>query len=631
MLLGVLVLFLAAQGCSGQQCQGHIDDYKIALGRGELWALNMYESSTKLLDGVLTGLIVPPGNFDQCVAVRAPEFKGKYCRVKVQIAQNVGLPQLPTYEVAACGPSTCSDDEIAQIAQFNMGTVGLNVTNAFTYVHSCEYDGVRNLDGGFWATIGVMSFLVLLVVSAAIADWYCEKFEKKVPAAVATLIAAFSLRSNLRQLFKISRGKVAGQVPCVHGIRVISTIWVVVGHKYEIYIAAMPFMNTFEFFTLPQEFSSMPYINSLFSVDTFFVLSGFLVTYVYCTDVIKGRKFNIIQYYVYRYLRLTAPVAMMVLFVAFVIYYIGRGPQWNTLFWFQSQTCRDRWWTTLLYVNNLVDYPSMSTCVPVSWYLSVDMQLSWAAPIVLLPLMRWPKYTLIGIGGLIFLSTSLIFGLTYAYDFFWTYPVYNIPHPNSLPDYWFWCYIMPWMRAQPYLVGMALGWFMSKPRKVPFNRLWAVVIWLLNTACVLTVLFTIALAYRPEHPYNETEAAFYNSLHRLMWGLNIAWIIYACSNGLGGPINSILSWNYWQPLSKLSYCIFLTHMFIIFSDIGLNRTPAYFSQAYMTHSILGDLVLAIPFSMLLYLTTEAPSVILIRKIFGKDKKAAAPAASAEKE
>ncbi|CAB3388149.1 Hypothetical predicted protein [Cloeon dipterum] len=505
-----------------------------------------------------------------------------------------------------------------------MGTVGLNVSNAVTYVPSCEYDGGRDPDAGFWATIGVIAFLVLLVISAATAEWYFEKFEAKPPEAIVTLTTAFSLKRNLQQLFKISRSRVAGQVPCLNGIRVISTIWVVVGHKYEIFLPNMPFVNTFELLKMPQKFSSMPYINALFAVDTFFVLSGFLVTYIYCTDAIKGRKFNVIQYYVYRYLRLTVPVAVMVLFVAFVVYHIGRGPQWNTLLGFQSQICREKWWTTLLYINNFADYdkyPVMNTCLYVSWYLSVDMQLSWVAPIVLLPLMRWPKYTMIGVGGLVLLSTSLIFGLTFVYNFFWTYPVYNIPYETSQPDYYFWCYVMPWTRAQPYLVGMALGWLMSKPRK-PLSRVWALAIWLISTACVLAVLFTVTLAYQPDHPYDEIEAAFYNSLHRLVWGLSIAWVIYACTNGLAGPVNSLLSWHYWQPFSKLSYCVFLTHTLVIFSGAGLNRTPAYFSHGYMAHSVLGDLVVDIPFAILLYVTTEAPSITLIRKLFGKDKRAA---------
>ena len=33
--------------------------------------------------------------------------------------------------------------------------------------------------------------------------------------------------------------------------------------------------------------------------------------------------------------------------------------------------------------------------------------------------------------------------------------------------------------------------------------------------------------------------------------------------GLGGPINTILSWRAWAPLARLSYCIYLVHMTVI--------------------------------------------------------------------
>jgi len=95
--------------------------------------------------------------------------------------------------------------------------------------------------------------------------------------------------------------------------------------------------------------------------------------------------------------------------------------------------------------------------------------------------------------------------------------------------------VTPWMRAQPYLVGMALGWYMSSPRK-PMGRGLAFLVWIISSACCLAVLFTIIIAYQPDYVYNATEAAFYNSLHRLVWGLSVAWVIYACSNGLGGKL-----------------------------------------------------------------------------------------------
>ena len=33
--------------------------------------------------------------------------------------------------------------------------------------------------------------------------------------------------------------------------------------------------------------------------------------------------------------------------------------------------------------------------------------------------------------------------------------------------------------------------------------------------------------------------------------------------GMGGPINTILSWRAWVPLARLSYCIYLVHMTVL--------------------------------------------------------------------
>jgi len=46
-----------------------------------------------------------------------------------------------------------------------------------------------------------------------------------------------------------------------------------------------------------------PILSGALSVDTFFLLSGLLTAYIPLIDQKKGRSFNIIKYYVYRYLR----------------------------------------------------------------------------------------------------------------------------------------------------------------------------------------------------------------------------------------------------------------------------------------------------------------------------------------
>jgi hypothetical protein len=44
-----------------------------------------------------------------------------------------------------------------------------------------------------------------------------------------------------------------------------------------------------------------------------------------------------------------------------------------------------------------------------------------------------------------------------------------------------------------------------------------------------------------------------------------------------GPINSILSWKYFVPLSKLSYCAFLLHLDLLYHHRGMTRHTTIFS------------------------------------------------------
>ena len=64
-------------------------------------------------------------------------------------------------------------------------------------------------------------------------------------------------------------------------------------------------------------------------------------------------------------------------------------------------------------------------------------------------------------------------------------------------------------------------------------------------------------------PPSTAEKALYNGLHRLAWSLALAWLVLACVKGLGGPINTFLSYRAWAPLARLSYTMYLVHMTVI--------------------------------------------------------------------
>jgi hypothetical protein len=135
-------------------------------------------------------------------------------------------------------------------------------------------------------------------------------------------INAFSLKTTGKDLLALPKAVAAGQLSCVHGIRVGSLLWMLLGHTYQFhnswpvnnylssgsqvkYIMIFSKKSDFLFFKIVEKWTAAPVLNAYLSVDSFFFLGGLLTAYVPLMELKKGRKFNIFKYYIYRYLRYT--------------------------------------------------------------------------------------------------------------------------------------------------------------------------------------------------------------------------------------------------------------------------------------------------------------------------------------
>jgi len=72
--------------------------------------------------------------------------------------------------------------------------------------------------------------------------------------------------------------------------------------------------------------------------------------------------------------------------------------------------------------------------------------------------------------------------------------------------------------------------------------------------------------------------AFYISLSRIAWPLGLSWVVFACMQGYGGLANSFLASPLLQPLSKLSFNVYIWHLFIQNLNAGRTRVNTYFSD-----------------------------------------------------
>ncbi|KAL8559329.1 hypothetical protein ACOMHN_060019 [Nucella lapillus] len=216
------------------------------------------------------------------------------------------------------------------------------------------------------------------------------------------LLLSFSVLKNGSKVLSFQRNQT--DISCLHGIRVLSITWVVLGHSYAMLdpatgnsVSKNKAMESVSFMVIPA---------GVLAVDTFFLLSGCLSSFLFLRSSQKSglSVSGIVLYYIHRYWRLT-PLYAVFLGVYVGIYpYLKEGPYQNLLGMDSESTCRDYWHYNLLYINNVVSGTINKMCFGWSWYLSNDMQLSFLAPLVLIPWALKGKWKVIGFvlcGGMV--------------------------------------------------------------------------------------------------------------------------------------------------------------------------------------------------------------------------------------
>ncbi|XP_060084931.1 nose resistant to fluoxetine protein 6-like [Ylistrum balloti] len=422
----------------------------------------------------------------------------------------------------------------------------------------------------------------------------------------------FSVYTNGRKL--MSTKQAGGALGAINGIRFLSISWVVLGHSFS------SDMNNLQNPTFMADFisnwTSMVLVNGLLSVDSFFTLSGLLVSYLFMREMKREKgRINWFMFYFHRFWRLT-PAYMLVLFLDMsLLRYLGDGPFWSKEG--LEPNCRENWWTNLLYINNV--YKKRKMCFGWSWYLANDMQFYVVSPLLLVPLYFWKKIGLF-VSFLALLGIWIVTGIisghyellpTFEYLFFFR---------AQQDKYFYEYYIVPWCRMGPYIVGIVTGYIIYKTDgkfKIPkgINML----VW---TAIALTALLVVYGINGPVEgdDWGNGVNALYNAVHRSVWGMCVCWVIFACVTGNGGIVNDFLSWKLFVPLGKLSYCIYLTHLLVLEYYLLSMRQSMYATTLELTFLFLGTLMLSILVSIVASLAFEAPMMALEKVVFRRGKK-----------
>jgi len=97
---------------------------------------------------------------------------------------------------------------------------------------------------------------------------------------------------------------------------------------------------------------------------------------------------------------------------------------------------------------------------------------------------------------------------------------------------------MPWIRSQPYVVGIQLGILLHLTRneRIKISQALNFVLWILSLALIMIVVYGLDMYKVIQDPeyYSKLANVSYQCFHRLAYSLALSWLVFACFHGYGG-------------------------------------------------------------------------------------------------
>lgn len=661
-----------AKHLNSTRCRKELEELREAIDRRYLWSLKVLDSSGNPEPGFLYGNNYWMGFRSQCEDLqnRRPfvlmketilnnsryrdgktefppfglNFFVAHMRQNSTLQYHVMLPNEDLVSLGLCLPDSCTTNELATIFE----SIFKNRTLLFNDLYYADFsllevkdlkDDHRWLVNGTVIIIGLIFLVTFLLM--AVGTTYdililrrikkkhekfhnCENNNMSLQlstkpdedlgnqemnlmsqSVLGQAVQAFSIYTNTKIIFNTKLS--ADSVPAIHGLRFLGMMWIIMVHTlfYMGDFADNKPISWRKSEGLPNQVIS----NATLSVDTFFCLSGFLLSYMYfiTKETKEARRpsnyrdqlKNVVLAFVKRFLRLT-PAYMMALGVFQIN---STWYQKTSLFYMTErgdEVCHKYWWRNILYIQNLFSRENM--CMSWSWYLANDMQF-FIIGTLLLSLSQMHFNIVVAVLGLLLVGSTILTGyISYIYEY-----VPTLDQQYSLLNV---VYDPPWVRIGPYIVGVVTGYIILKlDKKLRLKRRTVAMLWIFGSACNIVVLFGLV-----DKQISVIASAFYNALSRTVWGIGIAWIIIACYTNNGGVVNKILSFRGWIPLSRLTYCAYLLNPILIYAVYLYGETSMHINFLRNGVTFLGNFVISYVCAYIFTLMFETPYVLLMKQL-----------------
>ncbi|XP_058465293.1 nose resistant to fluoxetine protein 6-like [Malaya genurostris] len=493
-----------------------------------------------------------------------------------------------------------------------------------------EQESVDFLDAIFLVVLGS---IILLISLSSFYDYRLKKkhvfdttsrdyYRKPVQRGLTQKLVAFSLPRNWQILTAKRRSTLSKDLRFLQGARFLVMYLVIAGHCM-VFNCIFPLHNPEYVEFNYRRMITMLLFNGLTVIQTYFTISGFLLAVQFADYSEKKKSFTTKDFFasiLYRYLRLAPLYAFVILLDATWLYKLQDGPVWKRVAETERTFCRNNWWANLLFANNYftVDEP----CLQQGWYLATDFQLFILGLVLLAFVRRFPKLR----------RPTMVIAIAFAYispalvAYFNHFEGVVMIRPEAL-KYVLWydenyrkMYIPMHTNYGSYLAGIIAGLTYRKLKYADFDvrksKLFLLA-WYCSLPIGIMLLLSAYIFYAYDFQKPAIWIACYAAVSKNLWGLTFGVMCVGLAFGVGWFFKRLLNNPIFRPLGKITFAVYLCHLFVIRATLGNIRQPIFVSDVRILVSTSSTLVLSYILGLLLCLGIEIPLSNLQKQLFEK--------------
>ncbi|ELU07110.1 hypothetical protein CAPTEDRAFT_189005 [Capitella teleta] len=437
------------------------------------------------------------------------------------------------------------------------------------------------------------------------------------------VFVSFSMLTSFRRIFTIEIEP--HHLRVIDGVKVFMFGWYIVGETAIFGITYTEVWTTQNLFAQLQRWPKVWYLQivpnySLVS-DVFLCFSGLFVSYHWF------RKLNnktpslefACKFLLNRVWTFWLPLAFT------LIFYVALSPYWpdGPLLPAQIQdaeNCKESWWATLLFINNLVkvDKP----CMIWTSQLALLVQFHVFAITILIPLSI--KSTIGGPNVMPFVAYGIM-GATFVASFIASI-VITSNSVASTNGSWYKDYLLaPWCRIGPYLIGMVAGIVIYWHKYKGFNpnvegsTARIVLMWLSHGVAAVLIFFPMFIThvlYLRDFKFSENKAQVvaWHTGSPVSIALGIAWFTVWTEMGHKGAMGRLLSGRWWLPYTRLMFQAYLVHVPITFGYFYLRSTTLYLQLYNLVYQAVANMLISMAVGCIAALAWQYPLVFSLKKV-----------------